>query len=202
MGEIHVNMYCTLDGVIESNGGPDEDNNSGFEYGGWQAAFWDRESEWQVTADVKESDALLLGRKTYDIFRKAWPSATDDIGEVFNRVPKYVVSRGAPALSWVGTTHLRDATEVATVRAKHRAIHTWGSSVLVQDLLRMRLVDRFNLWFYPVVLGQGQKLFADGITPSNFQLLEPPKSFPGGAVLTRYALAEGKPAGGDMAARG
>lgn len=198
MGQIHVNMYCTLDGVIESNGGPDENSDSGFEYGGWQAAFWDQESAQQVTADVKESDALLLGRRTYDIFRKAWPSATDEIGEVFNRVPKYVVSRGEPELSWAGTTHLRDITEVAAVREKHRAVHTWGSSVLIQDLLRMRLVNRLNLWFYPVLLGQGQKLFGDGTAPSNWRLLEPPKSFPAGAVLTRYALAEGEPKRGDM----
>jgi|GEM_PF-5354166 len=135
MGEIHVNIYSTLDGVIESNGGPDEDSTSGFEYGGWQTPFWDEQSGHQVTADVKESDALLLGRRTYDIFRKAWPSATDEIGQVLNTVPKYVVSRSDPELSWSGTTHLRDATEVAAVREKHRVVHTWGSSVLFQDLL-------------------------------------------------------------------
>jgi dihydrofolate reductase len=202
VGEIHVNMYCTLDGVIEANGGPDEDGTSQFEYGGWQAAFWDEQSERQVKADVKESDALLLGRRTYDIFRKAWPSATDEIGEVFNSVPKYVVSRGEPEMSWIGTTHLRDVGEVSAVREKHRAVHTWGSSVLIQELLRLRLVDRFNLWFYPVLLGQGQKLFGDGTTPTNLRLLEPPQSFPAGAVLARYAVAEGVPARGSMTAGG
>jgi dihydrofolate reductase len=198
MGEIHVNIYSTLDGVIESNGGPDEDSPSGFEYGGWQTPFWDEQSGHQVTADVKESDALLLGRRTYEIFRKAWPSATDEIGQVLNTVPKYVVSRGDPELSWSDTTHLRDATEVAAVREKHRVVHTWGSSVLFQDLLRLRLVDRLNLWVYPVVLGQGQKLFGNTTPPTNFRLLEPAKSFPAGAVLIRYGLAEGKPTGQPM----
>jgi dihydrofolate reductase len=194
-------MYSTLDGVIESNGGPDEESDSDFAYGGWQAAFWDQDSERQVITDVKESDALLLGRKTYDIFRKAWPDATDEIGEVFNRVPKYVVSRGAPELSWAGTTAIADVTEVAALREKHRAVHTWGSANLLQDLLRERLVDRINLWVYPVVLGQGQKLFPDGTVPTNLRLIEPPKAFPGGAVLSRYTIADGAPVGGDMAAR-
>lgn len=175
MGEIHVNMYCTLDGVIESNGGPEE--GSDFEYGGWQAAFWDQESERQVIADVKESDALLLGRRTYDIFRTAWPSATGDVGEVFNRVPKYVVSRGEPELSWAGTTHLRDAGAVADVRERHRAVHTWGSAVLIQHLLRLGLVDKLNLWTYPVVLGQGQKFLPDGTAATKLRLLEPPTAF-------------------------
>jgi dihydrofolate reductase len=201
MGELHVNMYSTLDGVIESNGGPDEESDSDFAYGGWQAAFWDQESERQVITDVKESDALLLGRKTYDIFRRAWPNATDEIGEVFNRVPKYVVSRGAPELSWSGTTVIPDVTEVAALREKHRAVHTWGSANLLQDLLRARLVDRINLWVYPVLLGQGQKLFPDGTVPTNLQLIEPPTAFPGGAVLSRYTVADRGTVGGDMTVR-
>ena len=87
MGEVHVNMNITLDGVIQANGGPTE-QDAGFEYAGWERPFWDAESGEQIIADVQASDALLLGRTTYDIFRAYWPGKTDEIGRAFDRVPK------------------------------------------------------------------------------------------------------------------
>ena len=93
MGELHVNMNITLDGVIQANGGPTEQDGD-FEYAGWERPFWDAESGEQVNADVQASDALLLGRTTYDIFRDYWPGKTDEIGLAFDRVPQYVASRG------------------------------------------------------------------------------------------------------------
>jgi dihydrofolate reductase len=201
MGEIHVNMYSTLDGVIEASGGPDPESTSGFEYGGWQAPYFDPESGPVVIADVQSSDALLLGRRTYDIFRTYWPSQNDEIGEVFNRVPKYVVSRGTPELSWSGTTQIKDVeTELPTVRQRHRAIHTWGSADLLQTLLRTRLFDRLNLWVYPVVLGQGLRVFPDGCEPTTLRLSEPPTAFPKGGVLLRYIRLDGLPQTGRIAA--
>ncbi|GAB3292399.1 dihydrofolate reductase family protein [Parasphingorhabdus pacifica] len=195
MGEIHVNMYATLDGVIEENGGPTPEHETDFEYAGWQGPHFDKESEAQVIADVRASDALLLGRRTYDIFRRAWPGATDEIGHVFNRVPKYVASRGHPDLSWSGTTQITDvAAEVPALREEHKQMHLWGSVDLLQTLLREGLVDRLNLWVYPIVLGQGQKLFPDGTVPSRFELVEPATAFPAGAVLLRYSRVEGRPA--------
>lgn len=194
MGEIHVNMFATMDGVIEANGGPEPDSDTDFEYAGWQGPYFDKESEAQVVADVRAGDALLLGRRTYDIFRQAWPSATDETGQVFNRVPKYVVSRGGPELSWAGTTHLTDAaTAIPALRDKHQQIHVWGSADLLQTLLREALVDRLNLWLYPVVLGQGQRLFPAGTPPSRFHLAEPPTAFSTGVVLLRYVREDGRP---------
>ncbi|WP_116950519.1 dihydrofolate reductase family protein [Jiangella endophytica] len=193
MGELHVNMNVTLDGVIQANGGPTE-QDAGFEYAGWERPYGDTESGDRVVADVQKSDALLLGRTTYDIFRAYWPGRSDEIGRAFDRVPKYVASRGTPELSWAVSTQLTDVgAEVRDLRERHEQIHTWGSANLVQTLFREALVDQVNLWTYPVVLGQGKKLFPDGTAPTRFEPAEPPTSFPGGVTLLRYRRLDGPP---------
>lgn len=198
MGELHVNMHTTLDGVIQANGGPTE-QDAGFEYAGWQWPFMDSEAGEQVNVDVAASDALLLGRTTYDIFRAYWPGQPDEIGRAFDRVPKYVASRGTPDLSWDTSTQLTDAgAEVRDLRERHAQIHTWGSANLLRTLFRAGLVDQVNLWMYPVVLGQGKKLFPEGAAATRFEQVEPPKSFPGGVLLLRYRCLDGPPVTGDM----
>jgi dihydrofolate reductase len=199
MGELHVNMHTTLDGVIQANGGPTEQDGD-FKYAGWQWPFLDSESSAQVDADVQASDALLLGRATYDIFRPYWPGQSNEIGRAFNRVPKYVASRGTPELSWDASTQITDVgAEVRDLRERHEQIHTWGSANLLQTLFREGLVDQVNLWVYPVVLGQGKKLFPEGTAATRFEQVEPPKSFPGGVVLMRYRCLEGPPETRNMA---
>ena len=193
MGELHVNMITTLDGVIQANGGPTE-QDAGFEYAGWERPFWDDDSGKQIEADVKRSDALLLGRTTYDIFRGYWPDQSDEIGSAFNRVPKYVASRGTPELSWEASTQVNDVpAEVRALRERHEQIHTWGSANLLQTLFRETLVDQLNLWVCPVVLGTGKTLFPQGTTPSRFEQVEPPRAFGKGMVLMRYRCLEGPP---------
>lgn len=197
MGELHVNMNITLDGVIQANGGPSEQDGD-FEFAGWERPFWDQESSERLEMDVHASDALLLGRTTYDIFRNYWPSATDEIGSVFNRVPKYVASRGMPELSWSTSTQITDAAqEVRDLRRRHRQIHTWGSANLLQTLFHEGLVDRVNLWVCPVVIGHGKKLFPEGAAPTRFELVEPPRAFDSGVMLVRYRRLEGLPRTGD-----
>jgi len=193
MGELHVNMNVTLDGVIQANGGPSP-QDAGFEYAGWERPYGDAESGAQFVADVQASDALLLGRTTYDIFRAYWPGKTDDIGRAFDRVPKYVASGGTPELSWETSTQITDAgIEVRELRERHQQIHTWGSADLLQTLFREGLVDQVNLWVCPVVIGRGKKLFPEGATPARFELAEPPRSYPAGAMLLRYRCLEGPP---------
>jgi dihydrofolate reductase len=193
MGELHVNMNITLDGVIQANGGPTE-QDAGFGYAGWERPYGDAESGAQIVADVQASDALLLGRTTYDIFRAYWPGRTDEIGKAFDSVPKYVASRGTPALSWENSTQITDArSEIRDLRERHEQIHTWGSADLLQTLFRERLVDRVNLWMCPIVIGQGKKLFPDGATATRFELVEPPRTYPAGAMLLRYRRLEGPP---------
>src|SRR4051794_30578933 len=150
--------------------------------------------------------ALLLGRRTYDIFAAFWPhqegSADDEIATLFNRVPKYVASRGRPDLSWSGSTQLGPdlAGAVREIRDRHEHVKVVGSLDLVQTLLREKLFDRLDLWLHPVVLGVGKKVFDGGAVPTNVTLLEPPVASPKGTVYLRYGLADGTPGTGDMGA--
>lgn len=186
MGQLHVNMNITLDGVVQANGGPTVQDGD-FAYAGWEQPFWDAEAGAQIDEDVQACDAMLLGRVTYDIFRAYWPGKTDTIGQVFDRVPKYVASRGGAELSWDTSTQLDDVTtEVRALRDRHQQIHTWGSANLLRTLFRDDLVDQVNLWVCPVVLGEGKRLFPEGTTPSRFEPIEPPTTYPAGVMSVRY----------------
>jgi dihydrofolate reductase len=186
-------MNITLDGVIQANGGPTKQDGD-FEYAGWERPFWDVGSGEQVSADVQASDALLLGRTTYDIFRDYWPGKTDGVGRAFDRVPTYVASRGTPELSWDTSTWITDVSaEVRHLRERQEQIHTWGSANLLQALFREALVDQVNLWRCPVVIGQGKIASPEGTTAIRFEQVEPPKAYPRGVVLLRYRRLEGPP---------
>jgi dihydrofolate reductase len=206
MGLIHIELFATLDLVGQAPGGPDEDPE-GFPFGGWQAPLIDDVSGAQVGAAYEGTDALLLGRRTYDIFASFWPhqdgtGEDGDIATLFNTVPKYVASRGTPDLSWAGSTQLGPdlAAAVREVRDRHENVKVVGSLNLVQTLLREQLFDRLDLWVHPVVLGVGKKVFEDGAVPTNVTLLEPPVASPRGIVYLRYGLADGTPGTGDMSA--
>jgi dihydrofolate reductase len=206
MGLIHIDLFTTLDGVAQAPGAPDEDPEGGFAFGGWQAPLFDDVVGEQIGAGMEGMDALLLGRKTYDIFAGYWPDQEDgvdaEIAQLFNRLPKYVASRGTPRLEWANSTLLGNdlASAVRAVRDRHSNVHVIGSLDLAQTLLAERLFDRLSLWLYPIVLGRGKKVFAHGAVPSNLTLVEPAVTSPKGAVLLRYALDRGTPATGDMTA--
>jgi dihydrofolate reductase len=206
MGLIQIELFATLDLVGQAPGGPDEDPEGGFPFGGWQAPLMDEVAGAQVMAAYEGTDALLLGRRTYDIFAAYWPHQAGgedgDIAALFNRIPKYVASRGTPDLPWAGSTQLGPDLPgaVREIRDRHEHIKVVGSLDFVQTLLRERLFDRLDLWVHPIVLGVGKKVFADGAVPSNLTLLEPPVAGGKGTVYLRYGLAEGTPGTGDMAA--
>ncbi|MEU8620410.1 dihydrofolate reductase family protein [Streptomyces sp. NPDC048623] len=200
MGLIHIAMFATLDLVGQAPGGPEEDPEE-FPFGGWQAPLIDEVAGAQVDAAYEGTDALLLGRRTYDIFAGYWPKHEDnDFGALFARIPKYVASRGTPELSWAGSTQLGPDLPAAVreIRERHEHVKVVGSLNLVQTLLREKLFDRFDLWVHPIVLGVGKKVFDDGAVPTNLTLLAPPAASPKGTVYLRYGLAEGTPATGDM----
>ncbi|HEY9292278.1 MAG TPA: dihydrofolate reductase family protein [Microlunatus sp.] len=202
MGEIHVDLFSTLDGVIQAPGGPDEDTESGFAFGGWQAPLFDDESGQQVDAGLRQLDALLLGRKTYDIFAGYWPTAStdSDIAALFNRVPKYVASRSNRELDWAGSVRIGDdlATELTELKQRHQQIHVIGSGDLFQTLQREHLFDRLNLFIYPITLGTGKRAFGDGTVPAGLRLVEPAVTTAKGAVVLHYAATEEVPTTGDM----
>jgi dihydrofolate reductase len=194
----------TLDGVAQAPGGRNEDEEGDFPFGGWQAPLFDDMVGEEVGAGMSDLDALLLGRRTYDIFAAYWPDQEQGvdapIAALFNRVPKYVASRADLTLDWAGSTQLGPDLPAAVqeVRDRHESVHVIGSLNLVQTLFAQRLYDRLNLWIFPITLGTGKKVFADGVVPANLTLTEPARSSGKGAVLLRYALAEGVPTTGDM----
>ncbi|MFD4422121.1 dihydrofolate reductase family protein [Agromyces sp. NPDC058484] len=200
MGIIAVDLFITLDGVYQAPGGRDEDREDGFEFGGWQAPYFDDESGASIGAGIDRLQALLLGHKTYDIFAAYWPAAgVDEVPEIaakFNQVPKFVASHTLTDPSWEGTTVITDvAAEVRALRDRFDEIHVIGSGDLVQTLLAEDLVDRLNLWVYPVTFGAGKRLFGDRTIPAAFRLAEPPTAFPKGAVSLVYERA-GEPVTG------
>jgi dihydrofolate reductase len=200
MGIVQIDLFTTLDGVAQAPGRPEEDTEGGFAFGGWQAPLVDRPTGEQIMSGIRGLDALLLGRKTYDIFAGWWPHQTDEIGEIFNRVPKYVASRGTSTLGWAGATLLgKDLPgEVRALRDRHDDVHVIGSLDLVQTLLAGGLFDRLNLWVHPLVLGQGKRVFGAGAVPAGLTLVEPATTSPMGVVLLRYAPTGEAPATGDM----
>ena len=202
-GRIVIDIFATLDGVGQSPGGIEEDLEGGFRYGGWQGPVSDDAVGREVMAGIQRLDALLLGRKTYDIWAPYWPrygaGAAHPIAQKFNSVPKYVASRGNPDLTWEGSVALGDdvLAEVEALREKHAEIHVVGSLDFAQTLLRAQLFDVLNLWMFPVVLGDGKRIFPPGIEPAKLRLLEPPIVASTGALLLRYG-PDGQPRYGDI----
>ena len=205
MGLIRVDLFSTLDGVAQAPGGPDEDAENGFRFGGWQAPMIDEMVEGWIGAGMQGMDALLLGRKTYDIFASYWPHHEGDVDSsvatLFNRIPKYVASRNRDLdLPWADSTLLGPdlAADIRALRERHELVHVIGSLDLFQTLLADRLFDELTLWVYPVVLGQGKQVFEPG-TPAKLTLIEPARTSPVGVVQLRYRLADGEPTTGNMA---
>jgi dihydrofolate reductase len=190
MGILAVDLFITLDGVYQAPGGPEEDSTGGFGYGGWQAPYFDDESGAMIGAGIDRLDALLLGRTTYDIFAGYWPNQPDNpIAAKLNAVPKFVASRTLTDASWAGTTVVSDvATEVRALKDRFLEIHVIGSGALTRSLIAADLVDRLNLYLYPVVFGAGKRLF-DGTVPAAFRLAEQPVAFPKGALSLVYERA-------------
>jgi dihydrofolate reductase len=153
---------------------------------------------------IHAMDALLLGRKTYDIFAGYWPKQADDfaggIAGKFNSIPKYVASRGKLDLSWAGTSQLGPdvPASVREIRDRHENIHVIGSLDFFQTLLAERLFDRLNLFVYPIVLGKGKKVFSSDAVPSKLKLAQPAISTSAGTLLLHYELTEGVPETGTM----
>ncbi|MGR0220820.1 dihydrofolate reductase family protein [Agromyces sp. ZXT2-6] len=191
MGILAVDLFITLDGVYQAPGGPEEDREGGFEYGGWQAPYLDDESGSVIGAGIDRLDALLLGRRTYDIFADYWPKHLDtQVGAKFDQVPKFVASRTLTDPSWSGTTVVTDvASEVPAIKERFEEIHVIGSGDLARSLLAADLVDRLNLYLYPIAFGTGKRLFGPGTVPAAFTLAQQPIVFPKGAIALVYERA-------------
>ena len=171
MRKIIVLSMITLDGVMQAPGGPREDTSGGFEYGGWVAPYGDEVSGKVIKKLMKPSD-LLLGRKTFDIWENYWPQHESGWPGI-NDVTKYVLSTTRTNSDWKNSVFLNSLAEIEKLKSTYGSdIQVWGSSELVQLLLKNDLVDELWLMIYPLTLGQGKKLFKDGPIPAAFALAQ------------------------------
>ena len=192
MGKIVVSEFLTLDGVMQGPGGPDEDRSGGFAYGGWLAGYgFDDEQERRRAADIDATDAYLFGRRTYDIFAAYWPFQPDTNrwAAVLNPRPKFIVSRTlTEPLTWHNSSLISDnvAERIRELKCQPGGnVSVLGSGQLVNFLLANDLADELVLMVHPLVLGTGQRLFADGLDPRRFRLVD---SVAGreGTLMLRY----------------
>jgi len=189
MRKLIVSEFITLDGVIQAPGGKDEDRDGGFEYGGWTWPYWHDDIGAAFGAMMADTDAFLLGRKTYVIHGNAFEPmpAGDPFGDMMNTPKKYVVSRTLEKPVWRNTTIIRDnvVDEVRAIKAQPgKNILTDGSSVLVHELLKNDLVDELHLLLYPLTLGGGKRLLPEGVH-ATFKLTSA-KPYPTGVVGLHY----------------
>ncbi|MEA2556069.1 MAG: hypothetical protein QOI60_1400 [Actinomycetota bacterium] len=176
MRSLIVSTFLTLDGVMQAPGGPEEDDSNGFTEGGWSVNYWDEQMGQVMGEAMSQPFDLVLGRKTYDIFAAYWPNASEEQGaKPLNDATKYVASRSRPVLEWDRSVLIEgDAAEGIAALKKEDGpeLQVHGSGNLIQTLMRHKLVDEYRLWVFPVVLGSGQHLFADGTIPSGLKLVD------------------------------
>ena len=194
MRKLIVSTFVTLDGVMQAPGGPVEDGEGGFAYGGWSVNYWDDQMGQVMGEAMSRPFDLVLGRKTYDIFAAFWPNASDDAGgKPLNDATKYVASRSQPTLAW-GPSVLIDADAAEGVAALKEGngpeLQVHGSGNLIQTLLHHNLVDEFRLWVFPVVIGSGKRLFADGTIPAGLNLVDSKVSTTGVVIGTYEPAGE------------
>ena len=176
MRTLAVQTFLTLDGVMQAPGGPGEDDSGGFRYGGWSVKYWDHAMGEAMDEAMSTPFDLVLGRKTYDIFAAHWPRASEEDGaKPLNDATKHVASRGRPSLEWANSVLLEGDVPAAVAVLKSEdgpRLQVHGSGELVQTLLRHGLVDAFRLWVFPLVIGSGKRLFADGTIPAGLRLVD------------------------------
>jgi dihydrofolate reductase len=176
MRELIVTTFLTLDGVMQAPGGPGEDEDGGFAYGGWSVTQWDDRMGEVMGGIMGKPFDLVLGRKTYDIFAAYWPNAPEDAGgKPLNDATKYVASRSQPALTWETSVLIEGDAAEGVAKLKQQdgpELQVHGSRDLLQTLIRHNLVDRFHLWVFPVLVGTGKRLFAEGTLPVSLKLVD------------------------------
>jgi dihydrofolate reductase len=196
MRNIITMTFVTLDGVMQAPGGPEEDTENGFKYGGWQVAVPMDELMGSTLSKVMTSPfELLLGKTTYEIFASYWPHAKTDneVAVPFNSTKKYVVSHERLEPSWENSVCITGDV-VAQLKALKEEdgpdLWVWGSGNLIQTLLQHDLIDRMHLWTYPLTIGSGKRLFLEGTHPQKFQLADSSISSTG-VVMATYEPVDG-----------
>jgi dihydrofolate reductase len=192
MRKLVVLSFITLDGVMQAPGGPEEDPTGGFTHGGWVAGYFDEFLGNVMDEQMRKPFDLLLGRKTYEIFAAYWPYVETDgdpIAVTLNNAKKYVASKTIKKLDWNNSELIKGNVEEEVQKLKERGgpdLQVHGSANLIQTLLKHDLVDELWLKIFPITIGSGKRLFAEGTIPAGFRLLESRIS-PSGVVAASYA---------------
>jgi dihydrofolate reductase len=190
MRKIIVLSMITLDGVMQAPGGPKEDTSNGFKYGGWTEPYGDETYSKVVQKELQPAE-YLLGRKTFEIWENYWPEHAD-FWPGINDGTKYVMSRTREKSDWKNSVFLNSLADIQKLKNSSATsgadIQVWGSSELVQLLLKNDLVDELRLKIHPLILGEGKKLFGNGTIPAAFTLTESIVT-PGGVIIASYKRA-------------
>jgi dihydrofolate reductase len=200
--QVTLTTFVSLDGVIQGPGGPTEDPSGGFKQGGWMVPYADEAMGRFVTDWFDAADAFLLGRTTYEIMAAYWPQVTgeDEVARKLNSLPKYVVSRTLDEVTWNNSTLIKGDPVKEIMKLKGEAgqeLQVHGSGNLAQTLIRHGLIDEYRLWFHPLVLGSGKRLFPERTVPIALRLIET-RTTSTGVVIHVYQPA-GEPALGSFA---
>jgi dihydrofolate reductase len=194
MRKLLVTTFLTLDGVMQGPGAPEEDQSGGFAHGGWSVNYWDEMMEQVMDEATSTPFAMLLGRRTYDIMAAYWPNAPEETGaRTFNEATKYVASRSRPTLEWSNSVLVEgDAADGIAALKKEDGpeLQVHGSGNLAQTLMRRDLVDLYRLWVFPVVVGSGKRLFAEGTIPAALKLVDSKVSTTGVVIGTYEPAGE------------
>ena len=194
MRKLSVNTFLTLDGVMQAPGGPEEDTEGDFAFGGWSVHYWDDKMGEVMGDAMSQPFDLVLGRKTYEIFAAYWPHASDELGaKPLNDATKFVASRTLRALDWANSVLIEgDVPEGVAALKKEGGpdLQVHGSGNLIQTLLRHELIDEFRLWTFPVVVGRGKRLFSDGTIPAGLKLVDSMVSSTGVMIGTYVPAGE------------
>ncbi len=190
MRKVIVIEHISVDGVIQAPGGPDEDTSGGFKYGGWISSYSDPVLSTTIRKYMNMPFDLLLGRKTFDIWAPYWPQHVEAWPGA-NAATKYVASNTMTSGEWQPSVFLNGdvAEKVAKIKQQPGPdLHVWGSGNLIQTLIQHDLVDEFWLMIYPLTLGGGKRLFADGTIPAALKVTES-KVTPSGVIVVNYERA-------------
>lgn len=193
MRKLVASTFASLDGVMQAPGGPEEDPTGGFALGGWSFDYWDEAMNVSASGFDGQGRELVLGRRTYEIFEAYWPYQPegDPIAASLNAARKHVASRTLATLQWNNSALLHGdvATAVSALKAQPGPdLQIIGSGKLIQTLQAASLIDEYNVWTFPVLLGRGKRLFADAIKPAALRLVRSEPSATG-VVMSTYVPA-------------
>lgn len=198
MRRLIVSTFASLDGIMQAPGGPEEDPTGGFTLGGWTFHYWDESMDISASGFDGKDRELVLGRRTYEIFEAYWPYQPDNdpVAKTLNAAKKYVASRTLTMLQWNNSTLLRGDVVSALIALKAQSgpdLQMIGSGNLIQTLQPASLIDEYNVWTFPVVLGRGKRLFGETVKPSALRLVRSQASTTGVVVSTYIPVGDIRP---------